>query len=106
MMHHGDAAQATAELEGVTRDFPDFAEGHYHLGLLHLRQQRREDAAAQFEQAARLKPDFADAWFRLALVRAAQGRNEEAREPLMNAVRLAPERKEFVDELNRLFPPS
>lgn len=105
LMHHGDAAQATKELEGVTRDFPDFAEGHYHLGLLQLRLQRREDAAAQFEQAARLKPDFADAWFRLALVRAAQGRNEEAREPLMNAVRLAPERKEFVDELNRLFPP-
>ncbi len=105
LMHHGDVARATQEMETTLRQFPEFAEGHYHLGLLHLRLQRPEDAAAQFEQAARLKPDFADAWFRLALVRAAQGRNEEAREPLMNAVRLAPERKEFVDELNRLFPP-
>ena len=103
-MYRGDDGRALQELEGVLRDSPDFAEGRFNMGLLHARQQKWELAAAQFEKAVELQPDLADAWFQLARMRRALGRDADAREPLMNAVRLAPERKDFLDEWNRLYP--
>lgn len=99
----GGVARATLELENLLRDSPDFAEGHFNLGLLYAKRDQWESAAVEFERATKLQPDFANAWFQLARMRQAQGRDVEVREPLMNALRLAPERREFLDEWNRLY---
>ena len=103
-MYRGDVGRAIRELESLLRDSPDFPEGRFNMGLLYAKQQQWEPAAEQFEKTVELQPDYADAWFQLARIRKAQGRDSEIREPLMNAVRLAPERKDFLDEWNRLFP--
>jgi tetratricopeptide (TPR) repeat protein len=103
-MYRGDVGRAVQELESLLRDSPDFAEGRFNMGLLYSKQRQWEYAATQFEKAVELRPDYADAWFQLARMRQAQGRDGEVREPLMNAVRLAPERKDFLDEWNRLYP--
>jgi hypothetical protein len=56
LLFRGRLKEAQAELEGVTRDSPDNALGHYFLGAVFSGEERRADAVTEFEAAHRLDP--------------------------------------------------
>ncbi len=56
LLFRGRLKEAQAELEGVTRDAPDNALGHYFLGAVFSGEGRRADAVSEFEAAHRLDP--------------------------------------------------
>ncbi len=53
----GDAETATADLEALTTDDPEYATGWYDLGLLYEGQGLTDDAVAAYQRAAELDPD-------------------------------------------------
>jgi tetratricopeptide (TPR) repeat protein len=50
----GDKAGAKADYEGAVKTDPEFAPGHYYLGLALLDEKKRQSAIAAFEKAAKL----------------------------------------------------
>jgi tetratricopeptide (TPR) repeat protein len=56
LLFRGRLGEAQAALEGVTRDSPDDALGHYFLGAVYSGEGRKADAVAEFEAAHRLDP--------------------------------------------------
>lgn len=53
----GDTETATADLEAVTTDDPEYAPAWYDLGLLYEAQDLTDDAVAAYQKAAELDPD-------------------------------------------------
>ena len=53
----GDAETATADLESLTTDDPEFATGWYDLGTLYEAQGRTDDALAAYGKAVELDPE-------------------------------------------------
>ena len=53
----GDAETATADLESLTMDDPEFATGWYDLGTLYEAQGRTDDALAAYGKAVELDPE-------------------------------------------------
>lgn len=53
----GDAETATADLEAVTTDDPEYAPAWYDLGLLYEGQGLTDEALAAYQKAAELDPD-------------------------------------------------
>ena len=53
--------EAIAEFRAAIRVNPDFAIGHYNLGVALKKQGKLDEAIAEFRAAIRLQPDFADA---------------------------------------------
>ena len=53
----GDAETATADLEALTTDDPEYATGWYDLGLLYEGQGQSDEALAAYQKAVELDPD-------------------------------------------------
>lgn len=53
----GDTETATADLEALTTDDPEFATGWYDLGMLYEGQGRSDDALAAYGKAVELDPE-------------------------------------------------
>ena len=53
----GDAETATADLEALTTDDPEYATGWYDLGLLYEGQGQTDEALAAYQKAVELDPD-------------------------------------------------
>ncbi len=65
--------EAQTQIEEAIRQDPKLAESYNLLGLVLLRQNKREEAAKHFENALKLKPDYAEA--KLNLKRTKSGTN-------------------------------
>jgi hypothetical protein len=56
LVTQGRPAEAQAAFEGLVRDFPDYAMGHFFLGNVLASEGRRDEAIAQYSAAHRLAP--------------------------------------------------
>jgi len=72
LVTEGRFPEATAALEALLRDFPDYAVGHFALGNILAKEGRRDEAIAQYQTAHRLDPD--DATIKSGLDSALAGR--------------------------------
>ena len=62
----GDQAAARREFETIARRWPEFAKGHYSLGLIRISQGDRRGAIDAFRAAIRAAPTFLEARVQLA----------------------------------------
>jgi tetratricopeptide (TPR) repeat protein len=74
----------------------DSREGHFNLGMAHLRLAALPQARGAFERVVALQPRLPDAWFNLGYVQAQLGATEEAIASYTRAVELAPP---YLDEV-------
>jgi cytochrome c-type biogenesis protein CcmH/NrfG len=72
LVTQGRNAEATAALEALIRDFPDYAMGHFALANVLAKEGRRGEALAQYLTAHRLDPE--DATIKSGLDSALAGR--------------------------------
>jgi serine/threonine-protein kinase len=89
---HGQASEAQAQLERVTRGSPGHWQAWWRLGELHRRARRDAEAKRCLTRAAGLGygPEAAGVWASLASLATAQGRHAEALAALRRAATLAP----------------
>ncbi|GAB4229660.1 MAG: tetratricopeptide repeat-containing sulfotransferase family protein [Methyloligellaceae bacterium] len=78
---------------------PDFAEGHYNLGVLLWKMGMREQAVASYRLALTANPDFAPAHGTLANALRESGQLEEAVESYARAIEIRPESPELHSNL-------
>ena len=57
LVTQGRPVEAQAAFEGLVRDFPDYAMGHFFLGNVLASEGRRDEAVAQYSAAHRLAPE-------------------------------------------------
>lgn len=91
--------EARAGFEEALRSEPDYANGHYQLGLVYLTEENLESAATHLEQAARLRPDFAEGHNTLGVVLTKQGKLAEAAAHFRQAVMLQPDYSDALENL-------
>ncbi len=70
---------------------PDFARGHFNIGLIHARQNRHEEAVAAYAAALELDPDLLTAHMQMGASYVELSRFEESVEAYVNVVRMDPE---------------
>ncbi len=70
---------------------PEFAYGHYRLGMALAQQGHLKEAVIHCQHAVRLKPDYANFRNTLGNVLAASGKMEEAIAQIEEAIRLEPD---------------
>ena len=67
---------------------PHYAETHYNLGIVLLRQENIGGAIGHFSEALKIKPDYAEAHSDLGIALSRQGRLKEGNYHLLEAVRI------------------
>ena len=72
LVTEGRFSEATAALEALLRDFPDYAVGHFALGNVLAKEGRRDEAIAQYQASSPLDSD--DATIKSGLDSALAGR--------------------------------
>lgn len=77
-MASGDFAGAVAAYSSVTHGLPEFAEGHFDLGLALEQDNRLDEARAELETALRLKPELRGANLFSGIVAYKQNRYKDA----------------------------
>ena len=82
--------EAIQVFEKALRVEPDFADGHYNLGIALLQAGQVPEAIREYEYALRLKPDYADAHVNLGTALAKLGRTEDAFRHYKEALRINP----------------
>lgn len=90
-------------LAKATEDQPDWALGHYLLGLYYLKQGAHASAAQEFQTTLRLDPGNAQALADLARVYIEKGQYMAAEEALLQAVASEPEDAVFHSALVHLY---
>src|SRR6185295_7025597 len=80
MAERGDAADAEARLEDVTRRFPALPPAWMHLGRLRAARGALDDAVTALGKAVDLDGGYAEAWSGLGATLARLGRTEPARD--------------------------
>ena len=86
----GRAPEAIRVFEKALRIDPDFADGHYNLGIALAQAGKPPEAIQEYECALRLKPDYADAHVNLGTALAKLGRPEDAIRHFEEALRIEP----------------
>ena len=77
-MAAGNFSQAAAAYSQVTQARPDFAEGHFNLGLALLQEGKLDDAWAALDKSLRLKPGLRGANLFLGVIAYRENRYQEA----------------------------
>ena len=98
MLDH-ETARHIAEQKQALEQFPEWAEGHYHLAQLYRVQQRQNDAKRELLIALEMKPLLAEAHLALGEIYIAEGDLDRAREHAGIAAQLGHGR--LVDQLTR-----
>ncbi|HEX8719067.1 MAG TPA: tetratricopeptide repeat protein [Pyrinomonadaceae bacterium] len=95
---HDRDEEAVENLRRAVELAPDFAEGHYRLGLAYNATKQTEEADKSFEQAARLyekvtkrEPKNSDAYYFLGLCYEKLGKYDDAVKALKEAVKNSPD---------------
>jgi mono/diheme cytochrome c family protein len=100
----GRTEEATSLLSRAVRVKPDFAKGHYELGLLFLSSRLMESAEQEFLTAARLDPYNAEARGNLGGIYLQSRRIVEARAAFESALKINPDdavARKYLDLLTR-----
>jgi tetratricopeptide (TPR) repeat protein len=94
---HNRDEEAVENLRRAVELSPDFAEGHYRLGLAYNATKQKDEADKSFEQAAKLyekitkqEPKNSDAYYFLGLCYEQLGKYDEAVKALREAVKTSP----------------
>ena len=98
-MLDAETAKHVAEQTAALENYPDWAEGHYHLAQLYRVQQREHDAKQELLIALEQKPLLAEARVALGEIYIAEGDLERAREHAQIAAQLGNGR--LRDQLQR-----
>jgi tetratricopeptide (TPR) repeat protein len=98
-MLDAETAKHIREQKLALEQFPEWAEGHYHLAQLYRVQQRQNDAKRELLIALEMKPLLADAHIALGEIYIAEGDLDRAREHAGIAAQLGQGR--LVDQLQR-----
>ena len=91
----GRFREAAEAFHQAVRLAPDFAVGHYNLGLARMRLKVYSEAAEAFESAARVQPDYGDAWYQLGVARQAGGQFEASARAYRSALPFRPDGAEL-----------
>jgi len=81
---------------------PDYARGHYNLGIAYQSKGLSEMAIQQYLTALGLKPDYAEAHFNLGLIYLKNGSKDMARTELELGLRIKPDNdtaKQILDSI-------
>lgn len=78
LKNKGDFAQAHDLLQGVLAESPKFAQAHFALGVLYMKQKDWQKAADALVEALRHDDELAEAYFSLAYIREKEGRLRDA----------------------------
>ncbi len=84
----GKLEEARVPLERAAAVFPDRAEVHFNLGVIHQRSGRLEQAAGELQTAVALAPESPEAHFNLGVVYGRMDRLDDAVAALEQAIRL------------------
>ena len=87
---------AIDRFDQVTQLMPDWAEGHYNLGLAYLEGRNTTKAIKSLEQATRLQPELGDAWVALGKAYESENRTGAAMDAYSQCVRNDPENTECM----------
>jgi tetratricopeptide (TPR) repeat protein len=98
-MLDAETAKHIAEQKRALENFPEWAEGHYHLAQLYRVQQRQNDAKRELLIALEMKPLMAEAHLALGEIYISEGDLDRAREHAGIAAQLGQGR--LVDQLTR-----
>ena len=98
-MLDAETAKHIAEQKRALENFPEWAEGHYHLAQLYRVQQRQNDAKRELLIALEMKPLMAEAHLALGDIYISEGDLDRAREHAGIAAQLGQGR--LVDQLTR-----
>lgn len=98
-----DAADARQVAEAL-RKYPNYARGHYQLGLALLQAEDYPGAQTEFEAVLEKDPSDAEAHNALGLALSYQGRGEEAAAQFWQALRLRPDFAEPRINLTAIEP--
>ena len=90
----GDAADAERAFLRHLELAPDSEQGHFQLGLVHLKLNRFDEAASAFQKAVEIKPDYSGAHFNRAIALLRTGRQPEAAAAFREVIRYSPEQLE------------
>jgi len=82
---------AVAVLQDGLRHWPEHAQSHHYLGILHALARRNRQSIEHLRRAVALKPDYVRAWNNLGNALRAEGLLAEARDAFSAAVRLQPD---------------
>ena len=91
MLESNRLDEAVEHYREVLRLAPDFADGHYNLGISYLRMNQDEQAIAAFQRAIELAPSHANAHNNLAAVLVRVKRFDEAVAHYQEAVAIQPD---------------
>jgi Flp pilus assembly protein TadD len=97
----GRTDEARSEFQELVRLRPDYAEGHFHLGINYQGTEEWALAAASFAKAIRLKPEFPLAINSLGVAMAQMGKLREAEACFARAVEIAPDYGEAQSNLDK-----
>ena len=86
----GKLPESERAFERLLKQGQGMASAHNGLGLIRLRQKRRDDAAAEFHKALEADPQFWDAWLNLGIFYTEAHQRQEAVRCLTQFVRGAP----------------
>ncbi len=96
---YGRVGDAIAHDEDSLQLMPDFANGHFSLGTVLMRDGKIEQAIVQFEQALQIKPDYAEVHNNLGSALLQTGNLTEAIEHYEQALNLKPDYAEAHNNL-------
>jgi tetratricopeptide (TPR) repeat protein len=91
--------EARAGVEAALRAEPDYAEGHYQLGLVYAVEENLAPASTHFARFVELRPGNAQVHNSLGILLAKQGRLPEAFEQFRQAVTIDPGYADAVENL-------
>ena len=103
LLHTKQYTQAAELCRQMVEQRPQYAMGHYDLGVLAMELKDHAAAAPHLRRAIELKPDYAEAHNNLAILLASQGRHEEAKAHYERALQARPQFAEAYNNLGRLL---
>jgi Flp pilus assembly protein TadD len=97
-----DTERAYRYLQKALTLRPDYPEALNNLGVLYLRNRRRDDAVAKFEECIRVAPGFDQSYLNLARVYSLEGEPEKARAALLSLLQQHPGHVQAQQALDQL----
>ena len=99
----GEEEKASAYFEQAVYLKPDYADGHYNLGVILEAQGRLDRAVERYRRAVQSKPSYAQAYNNLGNVLLSQGKQEEALRQYLLALRARPDFAEAHNNAGNAF---
>lgn len=99
----GRIKEAEADFRHSIRLNPNYADGHYNLGIVLGDQRRTEEALAAYTEAVRLKPNLARAHYNVGNIFNGLGRKQEAVVAFEMAIKFQPRYPQALNNLGNVL---